>query len=216
MTNDNINNEKAKTIGASLLCIFARLGIFARCFIIASVVAIIFSVTMLILRPSVGLIVLGALTILLSGISAFNTDKFRITDCENADKSPKLTKIGVIILITTLILGICSLACGIVMLLDTEDLVYTYDFAKEENTFAPGADKLCTVKVTPDTAGMYTVTIKGATLDGITNGRGNKIYPIANTDSDETYTVFLVINTDYLFQIHSIGDAFSIKLEKSN
>ena len=215
LTNDNISNEKAKNIGASLLEIFAKLGMFTRCFIIASVVAIIASVTMLILRPNVGLIVLGALIILFGGIATFNTDKFRLRDNGDTDKSPRLTKIGVIILITTLVFGICSLAVGIVMCINEEEIVYTYDFTKAENTFSPGEDKSCTIKVTPETAGMYTVKITGATLGDITNGKGNKIYPVKNTDTDDSYSVFLIINTDYFFQIQSTDSEFSIEFEKS-
>ena len=220
MTTDSINNTKAKNPVSSLSRIWAKLGLFTRCFIIASTLALAGSVTALILKVSVGLLVLGALTILLGAVPAFNTEKFTASKSESSDSNPcKLTKAGIIILVVSLVLGICSLAFGIVMCIGAKDeeLIYTYDFTSTENVFSPGADKSCAVEVSPENAGMYTLKIKGAHLDGITTEKGNKIYPTPNTDEDgECYSVFLVINTAYSFSLHSTDASFSIELEKTS
>ena len=215
-TTKNINNETTNCT-TSLLDILARVSLFTWCFIIASVLALAGTVTALILKASVGLIVLGALTILLGAVAAFNTDRFKASGSENTNSKPcRLTKIGIIILAISLALGICSLAFGIVMCIGTEeDIIYTYDFSKLENSFTPGSDKTCTVEVLPESAGMYTLKIKGATLDGITSEKGNKIYPTQNTDG-EYYSVFMIINTKYLFNLHSTDESFSIELEKTS
>ena len=220
MTTDSINNTEAKNPVSSLSGIWAKLGLFTRCFIIASILALAGSVTALILKVSVGLLVLGALTILLGAVAAFNAKKFTASKSESSDSNPcKLTKAGIIILVVSLVLGICSLAFGIVMCIGAKDeeLIYTYDFTSTENVFSPGADKSCTVEVSPENAGMYTLKIKGAHLDGITTEKGNKISPTPITDDDgECYSVFLVINTAYSFSLHSTDASFSIELEKTS
>ena len=220
MTTDSINNTEARKNRASISEFLAKLGLFTRCFIIASALALAGSVTALILKASVGLLVLGALTILLGAVAAFNTEKFTASKSESSDSKPcKLTKADIIILVVSLVLGICSLAFGIVMCIGAKDeeLIYTYDFTSTENVFSPGADKSCTVEVSPENAGMYTLKIKGAHLDGITTEKGNKIYPTQNTDEDgECYSVFLVINTAYSFSLHSTDASFSIELEKTS
>lgn len=219
-TNETVIKSKEVTANRAFLSyIWTRLGFFARCFIIASVAAITVSITALIIKLSVGLIISGAIFILLGAVAAFNTEKFKAMPDERIDRSHKLTKTGTIVLVISLILGIFALTLGIFMCVNVneEEPIYTYDFANPENTFTPGANEFCTVKVSPEIAGIYTVKIKGATLDGITNSRGNKIYPTPSADGgDESYSVFLIINTDYLFRIHSTDAEFSIEFEKSN
>ena len=215
------DNSETKKSTASLPGIFTKLNKFTLCFISVSIPAMAGAVTALVLNLSIGLVVLGVLVMLLGAVAAFSTGRFCVCGCKNNPlKFPKITKIGIIILVISLVLGICSLAFGIVMCISTEDaeeITYTYDFAKSENIFAPDSDKICTVKVSPESAGMYTVRINGAALDGITNGTGNKIYPIANTNTDgECYSVFLIINTDYFFKLHTTDAKFSIEIEEKN
>ena len=220
MTTDIINNNEEKNSSSSLSDIFAKTSMFARCFIPASLLALAISITVLIMKIGVGLIVFGALIILLGVIAAFNTEKFKTSSSESVDTQPrKITKTSIIILVALLVLGVASIAFGIVMCIGTgeNELIYTYDFASTENTFAPGTDKSCTVEVSPEIAGMYTVKIKGAVLDGITTEKGNKIYPTTSDDTDtESYSVFLIINTKYLFSLSSTDAEFSIEFEKTN
>ena len=215
----NIGLKKKRT---SLSSVSVRINLFTLCFIIASVLALIGSIVALVLKLGVGLIVLGALLITLGAIAAFNTGKFKALNDENDTlKFPKLSKIGIIILIVSLVLGLSSIAFGIVMCIgygdNCEEVTYTYDFEKSENIFEAGVDNYCTVKVSPESAGKYIVKIKGAVLKEITTGNGKQIYPLLITGEDgECYSVFLITNLDYFLRLHATDREFSIELNKEN
>ena len=218
MNNNQEKNGHQNIITASLSRVLEHVGVFTLCFVIASVLAIAGSIVALVLNLGVGLIVLGISVIVLGIIAAFNTGRFNAYGVENNDdKLSKLSKIGVIILIASLTLGLCSVAFGIAMTLDSKDdekeVTYTYDFSKQENTFKSEENKHCTLKLSTDRAGFHTVKIKGASLEGIRNGMGNEIIPSSATDDGgESYSVFLVTNLDYFISLRTTGTEFSIEI----
>lgn len=206
---------------AFLSSVLDKTGVFTFCFAVSVSLALVGAAIALILNLGVGLIVLGALVIISDAVAAFNTEKFKLLHNLSSSESLKLTKIGIIILVASLLLGSCSLAFGIIMRTDLEgaetEAIYTYDFSKQENIFESGVDKYCLVKVLPKTAGIYTVKIKGAELDSITNGNGKKIYPtLVTNDGEESYSLFLITNLDYFIRLHTTNEEFSIEVNNTN
>ena len=149
-------------------------------------------------------------------------------DSDNGKAKPKkLGKVSIIILISSLVVGIALITLAVLGIVNyiknnnksepaKEDLVFAYDISKGVNTFEVVADQYFTVEFNPEIAKFYTLNIKGAELDGIKISNNNIEPNSENTAKDgydSQYSVYMCPGQKYTFKLLATDTEASILLE---
>ena len=149
-------------------------------------------------------------------------------DSDNGKAKPKkLGKVSIIILISSLVVGIALITLAVLGIVNyiknnnesepaKEDLVFAYDISKGVNTFEVVADQYFTVEFNPEIAKFYTLNIKGAELDSIKISNNNIEPNSENTAKDgydSQYSVYMCPGQKYTFKLLATNTEASILLE---
>ena len=151
-------------------------------------------------------------------------------DSDNGKAKPKkLGKVSIIILISSLVVGIALITLAVLGIVNyiknnneaepKEESVFVYDSAIGVNTFEVGADQYFTVKFTPQTEniGFHIIKIKGANIDSIKMSSGNKITAQTAEATDDGYTNYSAfLYQEYSFRLYSTDATVSIQFEATD
>ena len=164
-----------------------------------------------------------------SEVKTENCKVEELTQDTSVKKPRKLGKVSIIILISSLIVGLTLLTLAVFGIVNyikdknqiepEEEIVFVYDGTKDVNTFEVGSNKYFTVKFTPqaENIGFHIIKIKGASIASIKMSNGNKItaQPAEATDDGYTnYSAFLY--QEYSFRLYSTDATVSIQFEATD